>query len=242
MAFKYKLFLILSLLFVLLLLLFFSNTTYKLLCSNKIWAHRINNFNDFKKVKDKVKGIETDVIFYPKENKFYVQHDKESLSETTLESFLAKLNKSNNHLCWIDFKNLSKANSEKSLKKITYILEKDNIEKDRLIIESKNFYGLNKFSENGYITSYYMPSDLYLTDSVNLHKKLKNINSKLSITNAKYISSTYKNYGILKSNFPDYDKLYWFTSYGKYSKLKTRIILFKICFNNKVDVILMPFK
>lgn len=124
-----------------------------ILDSPHIWAHRVNTLERFDAaIKAEVRGIEVDVFFDSTSNKFYVCHDfpcpKNSLTlKNILESLPLKT------YIWIDFKNLTLSNAQKSLNHLASILQASDKEFSQVIVESRNAFALSSFRDKKLLTA-----------------------------------------------------------------------------------------
>ncbi len=220
-------------------LLFFSEKTLTVLYKDKIWAHRINNIEKLSSASKKYTGVELDIVFSSEYNYFDVNHPPEKSDNLSLtEYFNSNLN---NRKCnyWLDFKNLNKTNVIQSLNKLDSLTELLGIDKKNLIVESTNPRLLISFAEKGFLTSYYLPTGLYKLDAKDLEVNIRKIKNKINEHRNYYISFGYKDYPIIKMNFPKYRKLSWYTAYGDMNKIKARLLLYEILSDDTVDVLLI---
>ena len=130
-----------------------------------VWAHRviyfdtaINVLNDnLYAFGENVNGIEIDIYFDSEISKFIVSHaaleDKNILKLPLLEDII-KLG-GGDFYYWVDFKNLSTENVEKSIIRLLYLIEKYNL-KDKLYIESQKAKSLKKISKAGIKTIFWL--------------------------------------------------------------------------------------
>ena len=227
-----------SLIFLLLIIIFLSNTTLRVLFSNKVWGHRTNSIEKLEN--SDFDGVELDVVFYSEKNIFDVNHPPEKSNNINLERYLksGKGNGITNY--WIDFKNLSSDNKFKALNRLNAIINKHNINPQNIIIESTHPQWIKSFTENGYKTAYYLPQNLNTLNSIEISNMIIHIKEELDISNTTYISSSYNDYKIITQYFPDQKKIFWFNVYGSNNKIKVRFLLYQILMDNSVDVLLIP--
>jgi hypothetical protein len=219
----------------------FSNYSLKLFFGEKIWAHKINTINRLNKAQNEFKGLELDVVFYNNSNSFYVNHPPDSSINLSLQSYLSSQDRSLKTQYWIDFKNLNTENQKESINQLNRLISEYKIEKNRVIVESKQPLLLQQFSDSKLKTAYYLPSNLGELDSTHLKIELNEIQKKVIVYQPSYISSDYRHYPILKEHFPKYKKLFWFTGFGSTNTIAARILLWKILLDDNVDVLLIPF-
>ena len=207
----------------------FSNTLMQYLFHEKIWVHRVNSIEKLKEVENKFYGVELDVVYNDSLNIFDVTHPPEPSINLNLLTYLKSCKTKDLHF-WLDFKNLTHNNAFNAYERLNSICEKLNIEKKKFIIESQNPQPLEKYVENGFETSYYLPwPGLHQLKNDTLNRTIKSINKNLT-TDLSYISSNYHDYPIMKENFPKKNKLFWLTGLEKESSssLRERIFLYKI--------------
>jgi len=173
----------------------------------KIWVHRVNSIERMKEIQDKFKGMEIDVVFNNNKNYFDITHPPAKSIGLSLETFFKEVNNIQNHYFWLDFKNLSDENRKESFSKLNKLAARFNIKKN-IIVESVNPIFLNDFSNNGFITSYYLP-DLYNKPEAGLMRSLDLISNNIEQSQVTAISQDIKSYGILNKSFSNSNKLIW---------------------------------
>lgn len=120
------------------------------------------------------------------------------------------------------------------------LIEKNGIEKTDVIVESNHADLLLPFKKEGFLSSYYLPQNLNEMEVSEQVIYLARIEEKLKY-NLTYISTNYKDYNFIARRFPNKKKLFWFTHYGSMSKIKARLLLYKIQNDDSVDVLLIPY-
>lgn len=125
---------------------------------NTFWLHRVNSVEKQKEFSSKYAGLEFDIIFHSKEMAFENSHDLDNLEKFNFEKQLEvyrDLKKQNG--MWLDFKNLTESNKKDSLFVLEGLLNKYNVDKSKIWVESSNWQALNIFKTAGFKTSYYFP-------------------------------------------------------------------------------------
>jgi heptose-I-phosphate ethanolaminephosphotransferase len=181
-----------------------------LLSKEKNWKKAINTVEKIKQLDAGVAGFEMDVYFDTTRNCLHVYHDSSGLSTLTIDSVLDvyKLRNLSSSL-WLDFKNLSSINEEKSLLYISFLRNKYNL-KDKLIIESSSAQNLQSFCDSGFFTSYYVPFfNPYVISKKELKSQLDRIERVLKENPVSALSGYYFQYPVLKNYFPSYPILTW---------------------------------
>lgn len=228
-------------LIILIAISFFSDTLLKQLHNEKIWVHRVNSIERLFELKDKFYGVELDVFFLDSLNKFDVNHPPAKSIDLSLEKYLESVSDNKSLSFWLDFKNLKTENQENSLKHLNYLSNKFSIKRNNFIVESGNVSLLNLFSKNSYQVSYYIHwPGLYTLSNIKLKEKIKSLKKELNEHSyKKFLSSDFRDYKILRDNFPDYEILLWLNDdFGKKEKIKDRLQLYKMLNDKNVKVIL----
>lgn len=123
----------------------------------KIWLHRCNSMEKLYEQDDEYPNVEIDVVF--RENRrFDVTHDVDTSFNLSLDPYFFYMDKTDGKM-WLDVKNLTKENKEEMLAELNRLVNTYHIEKDELIIESRDWRALALFTRSGYYTSYYVPFD-----------------------------------------------------------------------------------
>jgi heptose-I-phosphate ethanolaminephosphotransferase len=192
---------------VLILFLFFAVTVYfvnlkqntilKACFPSKVWVHRVNTLEKKKLLFDKYEGLEVDVEFDEKINKFQVNHPPEKPIGLYLSDYLQQ--EIENKRFWIDFKNLNSSNAKKAKSRLQSIVNNHGYNKGDLIIESSNLKELNAFQDN-FLTSYYLPG-LNSLNKLDLQDSLSAVTDNLNSYDVHYISSSLSDYRIMKKNY-----------------------------------------
>lgn len=130
--------------------------------NQRIWLHAVNNSQKLDSALQKYSGIECDVFFDTVNVFFDVRHwPEEKYSDLDLLEYFNKVKESKHTpFIWIDFKNLkflSDSKLNESILVLDEIINKSQIDKNRLIIESENPIALAKFKKNNFHCSYWIP-------------------------------------------------------------------------------------
>jgi hypothetical protein len=205
----------------------------------KVHAHRVNTITKLNQASVYYSGIELDVIFDVKTNKFDVFHPPVKSIGLSLETYLSNI--SNKELkIWLDFKNLTENNKQQATARLFYLITKFKLNKQLLLVESQNISQLQYITNKGFLTSYYVPSDLYKatkTEKDSIYKLIKNYNKQS-------ISFTYLNYEYLCNKFPEREKFVWALFGNPFGKTRIEQIAStrKILKDSTVKRLLVPFK
>lgn len=205
----------------------------------KVHAHRVNTITKLNQASIYYSGIELDVIFDIKTNKFDVFHPPAKSIGLSFETYLSNI--SNRELkIWLDFKNLTENNKQKSTARLAYLIAKFKLNKQLFLVESKNISQLQYFANKGFLTSYYVPSDLYKTTQI----QKDSICNLIKKHNKQSISFTYLNYKYLHNKFPKREKFVWALFGNPYGRTRLNQINLtrKILKDSTVKRLLVPFK
>ncbi|MES2837092.1 MAG: DUF2181 domain-containing protein [Bacteroidota bacterium] len=225
--------------------LFFSDNFLKLLFNQKIWVHRVNSIEKLDELKADYYGVELDVVFVDSLKKFDINHPPEKSIQLFLEEYLSSVSQNKTLHFWLDFKNLEAKNQEQAIKNLNFICDSLSLLRNNFIVESSNVSMLNEFLKEGYQISYYLHwPGLYSLNKNEFKQKLNSINEELKIYKYKnYLSSDYRDYEILKKQFPEHEILLWLDdAFGKQDKFKDRLLLYKMLLDKDVKVILIRYK
>lgn len=219
-------------------LLFFAPATLFFFFKEKIWAHRVNSIEKLAEAQSIYSGVEVDIIFDLTTHTFDVNHLPTPSIGLTLENYLGALKAPTIQNYWLDFKNLNTANQAAAFKRLEILTDSFQLAKERIIVESMQPELLTIFQQAGYLTSYYLPPNLHKMKPAKLKEKLNEIKDNLASHPELYISSFYKDYGIMKQHFPERKKLLWNLFYDIYPY---RGQLYHMLMDEKVEVMLITF-
>ncbi len=220
---------------------FFSNATLRLLFKDKIRAHKVNNLELLNRANRLFTGVELDVVFYSSSNSFDVNHPPDASTELTLNEYF-RSQKGNSQLkYWLDFKNLDETNETQSAVCLDSLTKISGISNSNIIVESIRTQSLKSFRNKGFLTSYYLQTDLHKLTDDSVKSICEKVSDNLILNQTSYISAGFADYPVLKKHFPATKKLIWFSTYGSMNKISARILLFQILMDENVDVLLIPF-
>lgn len=225
--------------------LFYSNGILKLFFNKKIWIHRVNSIEKLGEIEPYFYGVELDVVFLDSLNQFDVNHPPEPSINLTLKEYLTTAKENKTLHFWLDFKNLDTQNQKDAIYRLTSICDELQLTKGNFIVESGNVLLLKEFLKAGFQVSYYLHwPGLYTLEKNQLLVELNAIKTNLNLFKDQvYLSSDYRDFEILKENFPQHDILLWLDdSYGVQNKFKNRLHLYKMLSDNQVKILLMKYK
>lgn len=241
---KYKLTLCVLIIFSFLILRF-QFQFFQYVFGSKIWVHRVNSIEKLEFIDDDFVGVELDVVYNNDLDVLDIYHPPEKSKNLFLKTYLEKDNK--RHKYWLDFKNFSKKDQDKVISKLNSLVKTFQLNKSNIIVESTNSKLLPKFSTHNYITSYYLPANLLRLNKDELKEKTKIIRDNIHNNPTNFVSANYRDYYIIKKEFPDKDIITWIIDDNpeiySYSTLRKALSKFKYRFkvfsDKKVKVVLV---
>jgi len=176
---------------------------------NKIWAHRANSIEKLRSALDYYKGVELDLVYHEQENFLDVNHPPVESVHLEFENYIAALDNQKYPFLWLDIKNLRKENAKSIFAKLEHIFTKANYPLQNILIETRHPEALPIFTNAGYKTSYYLPAFLAKRDTVLLKNTIERIKKTLEEQPNIAISTSHKDYHIIKEHFPEHRKYVW---------------------------------
>ena len=200
--------------------------------SQKLWAHRVLDYNDVNNKYVDFKGVELDVFYETDKRVFDIRHDGQYKGKTLLD-FLNNIN-DKKLFFWIDLKNLNNKNVFAVVERLNELIE-SGVKKEHLIIESKNIKLLGILKKDNFYVSYWLPS-------FNLFRSIYEV-FRVKDNLIKYkpnaISCSYHHLDFYSRKFPNYNLHCWTNGLEEErDKLKIK----KISLKNNVKVILVDFE
>jgi hypothetical protein len=149
----------------------------------KLIPHKADYINKLKNIlSDRIRSFEFDTLFNDNAMTpyFEVGHDISDMHGVSFESYLKLARGKHIVKIWMDIKNINRNNVDDVLRRLNYLDKKYDI-KDILIFEtSSTLPEVRKISDEGYHTSYYLPSDVLssvakmsMPDMVNEARRIK---------------------------------------------------------------------
>lgn len=178
----------------------------------KLWLHRVNEYERMHKASKTYTGMEIDVHYSFIHNSFYTSHDPDPIEYIFLDDLLHSVENIHHFNIWLDVKNLHNDNAEAALQHLMYICDTLKIDPDNIIVESPYPHLLETFKKTGYNTSYYIPTfNPYDASEEEIIDYIEEIDSVLIVNDVDYISGNYKQYQLINHYFPDAHILLWQT-------------------------------
>lgn len=123
----------------------------------KLWLHRCNSLEKLQEQANRYKNVEVDVIIRP-DGRLDVTHDADTTFHLTIEPYFAHIARRHSHL-WLDIKNVDTQNVQFLAMKLDTLCRRYEVEKQQLIVESRDEVALSQLTKLGYYTSYYVEFD-----------------------------------------------------------------------------------
>ena len=203
---------------------------------SKIWLHKANNIEKAQHFQYDYAGLEIDLRYDDVQKTFFVKHDADEPSNTTLDDWCRALDNASNLGLWFDFKNLNESNCDEALDCLVKIRKKHHL-KGKLYVESPSYNNLKAFHEAGFLVSFYIPYfNPYRDDSATCNKHLPTIQKAID-SGVDAISGYEFQYKFLKKHFPKQTKLIWTLSTDS---AYLEQVIDQIGGDTLVDVLLLP--
>lgn len=177
---------------------------------SKVWAHRVNSLKKLNYTQRFYQGIELDLVFDSINNTFDVNHPPAKSVNLDLDIYFSNINDKDLKL-WLDFKNLTEANAEKSAEILNQLTKKYSLQHENILVESTTMHNLQAFKLKGFKTSFYLPQLVGLADE----SKFPTIDS-IKYLLVKYptsgISCNVNAYDVINEYFKNERKYLWDTN------------------------------
>ncbi|SFN26652.1 hypothetical protein SAMN05421741_10340 [Paenimyroides ummariense] len=183
---------------------------------SKVWAHRVNSLEKLNYTQKFYKGIELDLVFDSINNTFDVNHPPAESVNLNLDTYFSKISDKDLKL-WLDFKNLSEINAEKSAEILDQLTKKYSLKNENILVESTEMHNLKTFKNKGFKTSFYLPPLVGLTDENKLVPTIDSIKQLLIQYPTSGISCNANAYDVIKEYFKEEKKYLWHI-YKPYSR------------------------
>lgn len=183
---------------------------------SKVWAHRVNSLEKLNYTQKFYQGVELDLVFDSISNTFDVNHPPAKSANLNLDTYFSKINNKDLKL-WLDFKNLSENNAEKSAAILDLLTKKYSLKNENILVESTAMHNLQTFKNKGFKTSFYLPQLVGLTDESKLVPTVDSIKQLLIQYPTTGISSNVNAYEVLNKYFKNERKFLWHM-YKPYSR------------------------
>ncbi|WP_456441323.1 hypothetical protein [Psychroserpens sp.] len=176
---------------------------------DKIWAHRVNSTEKLESALKHFNGVELDLVYDTITNSFDVNHPPAKSIGLNFQTYLSKIEIANKPYLWLDIKNLNLETVEGIYIRLTYLVEKYNYSKEKILVETRYPEALPKFTEYGFMTSYYLDSKVKKVKGDAANVVADEIRSILENQPKIGISSSYLGYDFMTKFFPKKEKYIW---------------------------------
>ena len=208
---------------------------------DKVWVHRANSVERAVLMAKDYKGLEIDVVYDSTGRYFDVGHPPEPSAGISLEHVLLAIPDVSSHFFWLDFKNLSEANTTESCEVLVSLARRFNIIRNT-IVESPNPKALSCLTEAGFYTSYYLFAELDFDDvrvmsGEQLTQYYKEVQTNLLGATVNAVSADYRYLPFIEKYVPDRDILLWYLEDKR--TLSYHFLLGHLRLNARIKVILI---
>lgn len=183
---------------------------------SKVWAHRVNSLEKLNYTQKLYQGIELDLVFDSISNTFDVNHPPTKSVNLDLDKYFSNINNKEVKL-WLDFKNLSEDNAEKSSEILDQLTKKHSLKSENILVESTEINCLQNFEIKGFKTSFYLPQLVGLADESKFVPTIDSIKQLLVKYPTSGISCNVNAYDVIKEYFKEEKKYLWHI-YKPYSR------------------------
>ncbi len=168
--------------------------------ANRVGVHRVNSLGKLNEIQlNDIRSLEVDVKVI--DGALIVGHGEEdAMADLTLIEYLSVAKASEISKVWLDIKNIEASNLREVLHGLKEIEERYPDIKSKLIVETQSKdYNISLIGQQGYNTSYYLPTNLAeLTESEQVEKAIE-IAKQLKYQKVRSISFDEKLYDFVKS-------------------------------------------
>ena len=179
---------------------------------HKIWAHRVNTFEEVEKKHHLFEGMEVDLIYSKSINEFYIAHDEiDTINGIMLDEWIERIPNPEKNWYWLDLKNLDKENAVEIAQLLVSKLNKYGI-LHKVICENRNVKALALLKSAGLAVSYWVSSDVTFRKIFGNAIWKKIVKKKIAYLKPDALSSFYWMHPLLNTAFPNENILYWHTS------------------------------
>jgi len=128
----------------------------------RLIAHKANHQGKLESIfASGARSFELDLVFRQQENQGYfeVGHDEEEWEGKTFESYLKRVHSYKIKKIWVDIKNIQDSNMAAALHRLEYLDSIYGIKAILVLESSTTSAGFKAFSDAGYHTTYYLPTE-----------------------------------------------------------------------------------
>lgn len=183
---------------------------------SKVWAHRVNSLEKLNYTQKFYDGIELDLVFDSITQTFDVNHPPDPSIKLDLDTYFSNI-KNKEIKLWLDFKNLSEHNAEKSSEILDQLTKKHSLKSENILVESPEISCLQDFKNKGFKTSFYLPQLVGLADESKFVPTIDSIKQLLVKYPTSGISCNANAYEVINEYFKEEKKYLWHI-YKPYSR------------------------
>jgi hypothetical protein len=203
-------------------------------CLNKIWAHRVNSIERFKKIENKFFGYEVDVVWNRNAKEFLVYHPPLKDTPVSLDHFLAEVS---THMptFWLDVREVAAADTSE-VRKAFERLDKTGSFKLEVIVEVYDTTVASFLANHGYWVALNIKTEwIQQFSRESQWAQLRNVMSP----RISFVSQEDIHVPLLKKHFPGKDIITWSLAFDNYFDRKHLKALIS---DERVKVILVNVK
>ena len=176
---------------------------------DKIWAHRANSTEKLESAIGYFNGVELDLVYDSNTKSFDVNHPPAKSIDLNFQTYLSKIDIADKPYLWLDIKNLNLETVEGIYIRLTYLVEEYNYPKEKILVETRYPEALPKFTQFGFMTSYYLDSKVKKVKGNAASEEADKIRSILENQPKIGISCGYLGYEFMSKFFPKKEKYVW---------------------------------
>ncbi len=215
--------------------------------ASRVIPHRVDGIGKLKRIiYEGNTGFEIDMVF--QKDSFQVGHDDGSLSGLNLTRYLDIAKANGITKMWFDTKNLNEENADAFKKELDRLDGLYNL-KTKIILESKTKSTLfSRFSQEGYHTSYYLPSEIKDLSEHGLEKTAEMLAVRLKKQRVRAVSFSILLYPFVKKYLekrisPEICYHIWDMSKSFNKPDLKKSLINEVYFrDNRIKTILIPFE
>lgn len=209
--------------------------------------HAVYNIEKLKKYINKYEAIETDIIYT--DNGLFLSHnepiDKGSITLDKLFEYLGQyyikhdIQKQYQKYIWLDIKNITEDNYEIIINIIINEADKNQINRNKIIIESPKINFLPQFSNYGLLTSYYFSPSF--SNNKDDEKIIASLKDNIENYYVDFISCNHKYFRFVNRLFPKKMKNYWYEGGSIQMKIRSVFIKYFIFKEETSGILILDF-
>jgi hypothetical protein len=173
------------------------------------WVHRVNSVERLQEVRPVFNGLEIDLWYDEVQQALRVGHDADSSFHLELSELLSSADSLENCYLWLDIKSLDTINAPEIYRELSRLDDRFDI-RARTLVESPCPQALTLFTDEGYLTSYYLPSfHVFKSSRKELRTYYDQVQNALRDARVNALSGNHMQFLFMEKYFPGYDHLLW---------------------------------